>query len=99
MYGLIGKISATPGQRAALADILLESTTDMAGCHSFVVALDPEDPDGLWVTEVWDSPASHQAALSLPAVQAAIVRATPIIAGFGQRTITEPVGGVGLRRD
>ncbi|MDQ3421426.1 MAG: antibiotic biosynthesis monooxygenase, partial [Acidobacteriota bacterium] len=38
----------------------------------------------------------HQASLGLPAVQAAIAKARPMIAGFGERFITTPLGGVGL---
>jgi quinol monooxygenase YgiN len=53
---------------------------------------------GFWVTEVWDSQASHQASLNLPAVQQAIARGRPMIAGFAERFVTEPVGGVGLAR-
>jgi quinol monooxygenase YgiN len=96
MYGLIGKMKAVPGQRDALIAILLEATTAMPGCHSYVVARDVTDPDGVWVTEVWDSQASHQASLKLPAVQQAIARGRPKIAGFAERFVTEPVGGVGL---
>jgi len=96
MYGLIGKMLTTPGQRDALAAILLEGTGEMPGCLSYVVAADPEDPDGLWVTEVWDSRESHRASLSLPAVQAAIARGRPLIAGFGERRETVPLGGYGL---
>ena len=96
MYGLIGKIRATPGRRDELAAILLESTGDMPGCLSYVVANDAGDPDACWITEVWEDRASHQASLSLPAVQQAIARARPIIAGFGERFETEPLGGHGL---
>lgn len=96
MYGLIGKITATPGQRDALAAILLEGTGGMPGCLSYVVAADPGDPDALWVTEVWDSEASHRASLALPQVQAAIARGRPLIAGFDNRVETRPLGGVGL---
>jgi quinol monooxygenase YgiN len=63
MYGLIGKLNAVPGQRDAQATILLEGAEAMPGCLSYVIATDPADPDALWVTEVWDSPASHQASL------------------------------------
>jgi quinol monooxygenase YgiN len=98
MYGLIGKMKTVSGQRDALIGILLEATTAMPGCHSYVVARDPADPDAIWVTEVWDSQASHQASLGLPAVQQAITRGRPMIAGFGERFVTEPVGGVGLSR-
>lgn len=96
MYGLIGKMSAVAGQRDALAAVLLEGTGEMPGCLSYVVATDPEDPDGLWITEVWDSRESHRASLALPAVKAAIERGRPLIAGFGQRVETEPLGGFGL---
>ncbi|HET7038436.1 MAG TPA: putative quinol monooxygenase [Gemmatimonadales bacterium] len=96
MYGLIGKMTAVPGQRDALAAILLEGTTAMPGCLSYIVATDPADPDGLWVTEVWDSQESHRASLQLPAVQAAIGKGRPLIAGFSNRVETAPIGGYGL---
>jgi len=96
MYGLIGKMKAAAGQREALIRILLEGTRDMPGCLSYIVARDPSDPDGIWITEVWDSRESHAASLTLPAVQEAISRGRPLIAGFGERFETEPVGGAGL---
>lgn len=96
MYGLIGKITATPGNRKALIDILLEGIHDMPGCLSYVVAEDLRDPDAIWVTEVWTSPESHRASLSLPAVRQAIARGRPLIAGFGDNATTAPIGGHGL---
>ena len=96
MYGLIGKMTAAAGQRDTLIAILLGSTDGMPGCLSYVIATDPADADALWITEVWDSAASHKASLSLPAVQAAIVKAKPLIAGFSNRVETVPVGGYGL---
>ncbi|HEX7087641.1 MAG TPA: putative quinol monooxygenase [Vicinamibacterales bacterium] len=96
MYGLIGKMKAVAGQREALIRILLEGTQGMPGCLSYVIARDPGDPDGIWITEVWDSRESHAASLNLPAVQEAISRGRSLIAGFGERFETEPVGGVGL---
>ena len=97
MYGLIGKMRATPGQRDALISILLEGVASMPGCLSYVVAQDPGDPDAIWITEVWDSQASHKASLSLPSVKDAISRARPLIAGFDQHTETKPVGGHGIQ--
>jgi len=98
MYGLIGKMTAATGQRDALAAILLDATGAMAGCLSYVIAADPADPDALWITEVWDSAASHKASLGLAAVQAAIARAKPLIAGFSNRVETIPLCGHGLAR-
>ena len=96
MYGLIGKITTTPGERDALVAILVEGTAKMPGCLSYVVSLDTTEPDALWVTEVWDHQESHRASLQLPAVQAAIARGRPLIAGFSNRVETTPIGGVGL---
>lgn len=96
MYGLVGKITAEPGQRDALIDILLEGTADMPGCLSYIVAKDPVDADSIWVTEVWESQARHEASLSSPAVQQAMAEGRPLIAEFGERFETEPIGGHGL---
>lgn len=96
MYGLIGKMLAHPGTRDALIGRLMSGSGAMPGCLSYVVARDPGNPDAIWITEVWDSQASHQASLKLPAVQATIAAARPLIAGFGERFETRPVGGVGL---
>jgi quinol monooxygenase YgiN len=96
MFGLIGKMDVLPGKREELLAILLESTGDMPGCLSYVIARDPIDANGIWVTEVWENESFHKASLQLPAVQQAIARAKPMIAGFSQYSKTEPVGGYGL---
>ena len=98
MFGLIGKLNAVPGQRDTLIEILLEGIYDMPGCLSYIIARDPSDANAIWVTEVWDSQASHDASLSLPAVQQAIARGRSLIAGFRERIVTQPVGGHGLTR-
>jgi quinol monooxygenase YgiN len=68
----------------------------MPGCLSYVVAADTADADALWVTEVWEDQAKHQASLQLPAVQAAIAKGRSLIAGFSNRTETKPLGGYGI---
>lgn len=96
MYGLIGKMLTHPGQRDALIDILLEGVHEMPGCLSYIIAHDPGDPNAIWITEVWDTHESHAASLKLPSVQQAIARGRAMIAGFGERYETGPVGGHGL---
>lgn len=96
MFGLIGKMRAQPGHRDALISLLLEGTQAMPGCLNYVVAKDKTDPDIIWISEVWDDETSHKPSLSLPAVQATIARARPMIAGFDSSVRTEPVGGVGI---
>jgi quinol monooxygenase YgiN len=96
MYGLIGKMIAVPGQRDALLDILLQGTSAMPGCLSYIVAADPADANAIWITEVWESEADHAASLALPSVREAIAKGRPLIAGFGERFVTAPRGGQGL---
>ena len=98
MYGLIGSATAVEGKRDELIKILLEGVNDMPGCLSYVVAKDPKDANGIWITEVWDSKESHAASLKFPPVQAAIAKGKPLIAKFGSYNETEPVGGHGLRK-
>lgn len=96
MYGLIGKVLVVPGERDALISILIEGLSNLPGCLIYIVARDPTDADAIWITEVWDSRSSHEASLSLASVRDAISRGRPLIAGFGERFETEPVGGYGL---
>jgi len=97
MYGLIGRIKAVAGKRGELAAVLVQEDGSMPGCLSYVVAEDPNDADALWVTEVWTDEAAHKASLSLPAVQAAIAKGRPLIAGFDSRVVTKVLGGIGLK--
>ncbi len=96
MYGLIGKMITISGQRDALISILINGIAGLPGCLSYIVAQDQTDQNAIWVTEVWVSQTSHQEALALPSVQKAITLGRPLIAGFGERFETIPVGGQGL---
>jgi quinol monooxygenase YgiN len=95
MYGLIAKLTITPGRRDEMVGILKESAAGMPGCFSYIVAHDSADQNVLWVTEVWESAASHDGSLSLPSVQNAIPRGKEIVARFDKVAVTSPVWGVG----
>ena len=92
------EVKAAPGKRDELVAILLRSVGDMPGCMNYVVAEDRKDVDTVWITEVWDSAASHKASLQLPAVKEAIAAAMPLIAAFGEHRETQVAGGHGLAR-
>ena len=96
MYGFIVKMTIVPGKREEMIRILKESAADMPGCFSYVVAKDAVDENVLWVTEVWDSSASHDASLSLPQVKNAIPAAKSLVANFERIAVTTPVWGHGL---
>ena len=96
MYGLIGNMTAVEGQRDTLTAILLEGLGRMPGCLSYIIAEDATDPDAIWVTEVWDSEASHKASLQLPQVRSAIAKGRPLIAGMDSIAATRSARGTGL---
>lgn len=95
MWGMVAKITLVPGKRDEMIAILKESAAHMPGCLNYIVAKDAADENVVWVTEVWDSMASHDASLSLPAVQSAIPRAKVIVSNF-EKIVTNPVWGVGI---
>jgi quinol monooxygenase YgiN len=99
MYGLIAKITSTAGQRAELVAILGEGTRNMPGCVSYVISEDVNEENSVWVTEIWDSKASHDASLSLPSVKDVIAKAKPVIAGFTKIAETNPVAGATISTD
>ncbi|MET3292390.1 UNVERIFIED_CONTAM: quinol monooxygenase YgiN [Brevibacillus sp. OAP136] len=97
-FGMNVKFTAQPGQRDALADILLGAADALAGvedCELYVVHVSETEADVIWVTEVWRSPEAHAASLSLEETKAAIQRAMPLIAGV-ESTKLKPIGGKGL---
>ncbi|MDF7773859.1 putative quinol monooxygenase [Sphingomonas sp. AOB5] len=96
LYGLIGKMTAHPGKRNELINLLTAGTADMPGCLAYIVAEDVKDENGIWITEVWQTKGYHADSLKLPAVQAAIAKGRPLIAGFDTHVETRPVGGMGI---
>jgi quinol monooxygenase YgiN len=96
MWGMIAKITLLPGKRDEMIEILKESAAGMPGCLSYVVAKDAVDENTIWVSEVWDSTASHDASLSLPVVKNAIPRSKALVANFEKIAVTNPVWGAGL---
>jgi quinol monooxygenase YgiN len=99
MFMLHGRLAAKSGKRDALLGILAEGNQGdpgerMPGCRLYLVAVDESDPDGVWVTEVWESEGAHQASLQLDRVKDQIARALPILdtAGFQRRQLDARAG-------
>lgn len=100
MFAMFGKLTATSGQRDELLEILLEAADIVAGVKGarlYLVNVAVDDPDGVFVYELWDSVDAHRASLEVEAVRSAISRAMPLLVGppSGQLTLT-PVGGLGM---
>ncbi len=93
MWGLIAKLTVLPGRRDEMIGVLQESAANMPGCFSYIVAKDSADENAIWVTEVWDSLASHDDSLSLPAVKSAMPRGKALVSKFEKVAVTTPVWG------
>ncbi|MCD8481846.1 MAG: antibiotic biosynthesis monooxygenase [Verrucomicrobia bacterium] len=68
----------------------------MPGCLLYLISKDASDENGIWITEIWKDKESHEASLALPSVQEAIRLGRPLIAGFADRHILEPIGAHGI---
>lgn len=84
---LHGRLAAHVGRCDELLSILTEQedARAMPGCRLYVVATDPEDDHGLWVTEIWESDEAHRASLQMTDVGERIARAMPLIDRAGIR--------------
>lgn len=98
-FGLYGKFTTVEGQRDTLVELLLEASKSMEelnDCELYVVSVADDEPDSVYVYEVWNNESAHQASLSLEAAQALIQRAKPIIKGMERINTLSPVGGKGI---
>ena len=98
-YGYIGSMRANSGHRDEVIAILLSGADGLraAGCQVYAVCSDPADDDIIWVSEVWDSAAAHDASLQLPETKAAIGAAMPLLTGEFTRQELTVAGGLGVR--
>jgi quinol monooxygenase YgiN len=61
-----GKATAKPGKGGELAEILLAAAAELEddpGCRLYLINRQADDPDVVWVTELWRSQADLDASL------------------------------------
>lgn len=98
IFGLIGKFTAQPGQRDALVGYLLEAADLLQrnpNCLHYVVSTSDE-PEAVWVSEMWTDRDAHAASLEPEDVRSLIQEARPLIAGISDRTELSVQGGKGI---
>ncbi len=97
--GRYSKASAKSGQGDALASKMLEvaqALRETPGCQLYVINRSVEDPDVIWVTELWQSKAQLDSALHTPEARAGIPEVLSLVVEDGfERIDLEPLGGVG----
>jgi quinol monooxygenase YgiN len=97
-YGLFGKFSAQPGRRDDLVTYLLQAAKLLernSGCLHYIVSTSDE-PESVWVWEVWTTVAAHDASLEPEDIKALIQEARPLIVGMSDQTQLTVQGGKGL---
>jgi quinol monooxygenase YgiN len=97
-YALINKLTAKPGKREEVIRYLLESGKafeDNAACILYLVYEDAQDPNVIWVEDLWTSEDEHAAALKQPELQPYISETVPLLEGMPEQTEVVPVGGKG----
>src|ERR1017187_2792673 len=97
-YGFFGKFSVQADRRDDLVNYLLQAAKLLEGnpgCIHYIVSTS-EEPEALWVSEVWTSVAAHDASLEPEDIQALIQEARPLITGMSDQTQLTVHGGKGL---
>ena len=83
MFSVYGRMTALPGRREELVDRLLDgfraAGTD-SGLLAFSINTAPDDPDTVWLTQLWKDRAAHDAVTRSEPVAAATRRVLPLLA-------------------
>ena len=97
-YGLFSKFSAQPDRRDDLVNSLLQAAKLLERNPGFIhyIISTSDEPEAVWVYEVWTSVASHDASLDPQDIQALIQKARPLITGMSDQTQFTVHGGKGL---
>ncbi|MDN4494354.1 putative quinol monooxygenase [Ureibacillus aquaedulcis] len=98
-FSLFGKFTVLAGEQNIMVNILLEAAESMADleeCEIYLVNIADNEPDSVYVYEVWSNEEAHQASLTLEATQKLIQRAKPIITGMERISTLKAVGGKGV---
>lgn len=99
MYARTGNLTAHPGRRAELVEILLRAsalTSSLLGCRAYIVLEDLANENSVSVFEMWADKDSHAESLRDEKVRELIAEAMPLIAGMPSGSELRVRGGHGL---
>ena len=85
-FANVGTLGALPGKRDELVVLLTRRSDALepVGCLAYEVGVNDEEPDVVFVVELWTSADAHKASLALPEVRDSIDAARPLLSGeFG----------------
>jgi quinol monooxygenase YgiN len=67
----------------------------VAGCELYIINRSPSEPDVIWVTELWSSPETIDAALAIEQAKARMPLVQELVAGTERIELTPPPSGGG----
>lgn len=97
LYGHYSRITAIPGERNKLVEILLDAAELLQSnedCHHYVIGV--SGPDTIRVSELWTDKTSHDASLQPENIRSLIMSARPLIHDMGDAVETTVFGGKGV---
>ena len=92
-----GKATAKPGKGGELAEILLAAAAEMEGdpgCELYLINRQADQPDVIWVTELWRSQADLDASLERIRGSSGVAAAMALVDDW-QMIELDPLGGKG----
>lgn len=98
-FAVTGILGVQPGRRDEVVDILTRDSPHLrdAGCLLYEVGVSDDQPDTVFVMELWTSEDAHRRSLQLESVRASIAEAMPLLSGemSGHRftTVGSPLSG------
>jgi quinol monooxygenase YgiN len=98
-YALLNQLTAKPGQRQRVVEILVASGklfADNPACLVYLVSESTDDPNLVWVIDLWTSQEAHSEALKAPELRPFVEQAMPLLEGMPEQLEVRPVGGKGL---
>ena len=95
-FALLNRLTAKPGRRDRVIEILLESGKlfdDNSACRLYLVAESADDPNLIWVADLWTSEEEHAEALEAPDMRPFVEECMPLLEGMPEQIRVRPVGG------
>ena len=98
-YVLFNRLTTKQGERDRVVQNLIESGKlfdENAACLLYLVAEPTDDPNDIWVVDLWTSEEEHTKALQAPGLQAHVAETVPLLAGMPEQIELRVRGGKGL---
>ena len=100
-YVLLNRLTAKPGQGQRVVEILLESGKlfdDNPACLLYLVSTSTDDPNLVWMIDLWTSQEAHAEALKAPELRPFVEQAMPLLEGMPEQIEVRRLAPAGAAR-